>query len=78
MSVLVIGNVIPEYWRVFIIRYILNGAEGAIRLYMILKVNITCGKVKEQRDVTGIIRAITKKYAMPGLWLSMKSILTIS
>ena len=62
----------------FIIIYILNGAEGEIRHYVILRGSMTCGKVQDQRDVARKIRAITNKDAMPGLWLPVREILTIS
>ena len=72
MSEVVSGNVIPKYWMVFIIRDILNCTEGVTRHYVILRVSMTCGKVQDQRDVAGKIRAITNKDSMPGLWLPVR------
>ena len=36
-----------------------------------------CGKIKDQRDITGMIITIPKKYPTPGLCLPAGNILTI-
>ena len=71
------GNVVPEYWGVFIIRYIHNGDECVIEHYVVMGVNMTCGKVQYQREITVISRNITKKDATPGLWLPSGKLLTV-
>ena len=70
-------KVISEYWGVFIIRYIHNGDECVIEHYVVMGVNITCGKVQYQREITVISRTITKKDATPGLWLPSGKLLTV-
>ena len=71
------GNVVPEYWGVFIIRDTLNNAKNFIKDLVILRGNMTCGKVQYQRDVTEMIRTIPNKYATPGLCLPAGNILTL-
>ena len=71
------SKVISEYWGVFIIRYIHNGDECVIEHYVVMGVNMTCGKVQYQREITVISRTITKKDATPGLWLPSGKLLTV-
>ena len=70
-------NVVPEYWGVFIIIDILNSAEFFIERHVILRGNMPCGKVQEQRDVAGLIMTIPKENATPGLWLPVGKLLTV-
>ena len=70
-------NFIPEYWGLFVIRDILNGDKGYIEHHVILRVNIICGKVQYQRDVTEMSRTITKKDTATGIWLPEGNLLTI-
>ena len=71
------GNVVPEYWGVFIIIDILNGDEGVIKHHVILRGNMPCGKVQYQGDVTEMSRTIPKKDATPGLWFPAGKLWTV-
>ena len=77
MSEWVKGNVVPEYWGVFIIIDRLNVTEGVIKQHVILRGNIPCGKVQDQRNVNGMSRTINNKYATPGLWLLVEKLFTL-
>ena len=61
----------------FIIIDILNSAEGVIKNHVILKENMTCSKVQDQLDVSGMSRTIPKKDAIPGLWLIAGKLCTL-
>ena len=70
-------RVVLEYLGAFIIIDILNSAEGVIKNHVILKENMTCSKVQDQLDVSGMSRTIPKKDAIPGLWLIAGKLCTL-